>query len=483
MSHATQSRPRLTFAVLCVATTAYSVTQSFLLPVLPVVEKHFHTSQDTAAWVITLFLLSAAVATPILGRLGDIVGKEKVLVGCIALLGAGSVLGALAPNISVLFVSRAIQGMGGAIFPLAFGIIRDEFPEERVAGAIGTVSSLLAAGGGLGLVFAGPVTTHLGFAWLFWLPLPFVVFGALATWLWIPESPVRASGSITLLPSLTLSLWLVGLLLGVSEGPSWGWTDPKVIGLLAAFIIAFAAWVAVENRSQKPLIDMKMMRIPAVWRTNVVALAFGAVQYSFLAIVPAFIETAKSSGYGFGLSVTTTGFYEAPFAAAMFIVGFMVGRLTERIGSRGVTFVGGAMTAVTYFVLAFSHTNIGVVSAMAAVFGIGMALGFSALSTLVVEAVRPDQVGAAAGMNTNVRTIGGAIGTTVVTLIVTSGVHGDQAPHESGYTTAFIVLGITGLVSALAALAVPTRRDDEPFVHAARVAHHLEDDAELVPSA
>lgn len=467
MAHATQSRPRLTFAVLCMATTAYSLTQSFLLPVLPVIERHFHTSQDTASWVITLFLLAAAVATPIFGRLGDIVGKKKVLILCIGLLGVGSVLGALAPNITVLLVSRLIQGMGGAIFPLAFGIIRDEFPAERVAGAIGTVSSLLAAGGGLGLVLAGPVAVHLGFAWLFWLPIPIVAFGAVATWLWIPESSVRASGSITLWPSVTLSLWLVGLLLGVSEGPAWGWTDPKVLGLFAVFAVAFVGWVLIESRSRQPLIDMTMMRIPAVWRTNLVALAFGAVQYSFLALVPAYIETAKSNGYGFGLSVTTTGYYEAPFAITMFIVGFCVGRLTVRIGSMGVTFVGGVMTSLTYLLLSVAHSNIVVVSAITGVFGIGMALGFSALSTLVVEAVRPDQVGAAAGMNTNIRTIGGAIGTTVVTLLVTAGVHGDQVPHRSGYQHAFILLTVTGALAALAALAVPTRKRDEPFVQAA----------------
>ncbi|HVU74531.1 MAG TPA: MFS transporter [Mycobacteriales bacterium] len=462
-----RSRPKLTFFVLCLATTAFALMQSFVLPVLPLIQRHYGTSQETVAWVMTAYLLSASIATPILGRYGDIVGKEKVLLICQLALTAGTVVCALAPSIAVLIAGRLIQGVGGAVFALAFGIIRDELPAERVAGAIGTVSALLAAGSGLALVLAGPVVSNLGFHWLFWLPLPPIVGALVATHLFVPESPVRAPGKVTLLPAVALSLWLVTLLLGVSEGPVWGWGSARVIGLLVGFAVALPAWVAIEAKGKNPLIELSMMREPAVFRANLAALLFGAVLYACAVLLPAFMQTSKSAGYGFGLSVTTSGLVQLPNAVATFVMGFLVGRITTRIGSKAVTVVGSLCCAVAYVMYGSVHGDLRVVSACSGLFGIGVALGFSALSTLVVEAVRADQVGAAAGMNSNLRTIGGAIGTTIASVLVTSGVHAGSLPKESGYTHAFLAMALAAVLTVFAALTVPTRKADEPFVQAA----------------
>ena len=467
MGHATTSRPRLTFAVLCVGTTSYSLMQAFVLPVLPLVERHFHTSTGTVSWVMTAYLLSASISTPILGRLGDLVGKERVLVVCLAMLGLGTIVCGLAPNIGVFLAGRLIQGLGGAVFPLAFGIIRDEFPAERIAGAIGTVSSLLAAGAGLGVVLAGPLTTHLGFSWLFWLPLVPITSAVIATHLFIPESPVRATGRISLLPGLVLSAWLIALLLGVSEGPAWGWTSGRVLVLLAAFVVTFIAWIAVELRADEPLIDMRMMRVPAVFRANIVALLFGAVLYSFAILTPSFLQAPVSAGYGFHLSVTMSGLYQSPNCIATFVLGFLVGRLTLRFGSKGVTVIGGLLATAAYAFIAPFHGQLALVCFFSTLFGMGSSLAFAALSTLVVEAVDADQTGVASGMNANIRTIGGAIGTTIATVILTAGTHADQLPHESGYVRAYAALAVAGLLSIIAALTVPTRKADEPFVRAA----------------
>ena len=114
------------------------------------------------SWIFTAYLLSASVATPVLGRLGDMFGKERMLVIVLIALTAGSLVAALTSSIAVMIAARVLQGVGGAVFPLAFGIIRDEFPRERVAGAIGGISTLLGVGGGLGIVLAGPIVDHLG---------------------------------------------------------------------------------------------------------------------------------------------------------------------------------------------------------------------------------------------------------------------------------------------------------------------------------
>ena len=132
-----RSNYKLTFAVLLLGTAAYALLQSLVLPVLPTIQHSLHTSQSTVTWVLTAYLLSASIATPILGRLGDIAGKERMLVATLSALALGSVLAGLSNSIGLLIVARTIQGIGGAVLPLAFGIIRDEFPPERVSGGIG----------------------------------------------------------------------------------------------------------------------------------------------------------------------------------------------------------------------------------------------------------------------------------------------------------------------------------------------------------
>src|SRR5580704_14391337 len=148
---------RATFTVLAAATAAYALLQSLVRPVLPTIQAGLHTTQNTVTWVLTAYLLSASIFTPIIGRLGDMRGKERILIGALAALTVGSVLAALAGSVAVMLVARVIQGVGGGVVPLAFGIIRDEFPREKVAGAVGVIAALAAAGGGLGLVLAGPI--------------------------------------------------------------------------------------------------------------------------------------------------------------------------------------------------------------------------------------------------------------------------------------------------------------------------------------
>ena len=154
---------RLTFVVLAVGRPAFSLLQSLVSPVLPLLQTNLHTTQNTVTWVLTAYLLSASVFTPILGRVGDMVGKEKVLVAVLAVLALGSILAALATSIGVMIIARAIQGVGGGVIPLSFGIIRDEFPREKVAGAVGIIAALLAVGGGVGLVLAGPIVNALDY--------------------------------------------------------------------------------------------------------------------------------------------------------------------------------------------------------------------------------------------------------------------------------------------------------------------------------
>src|SRR6267154_5540509 len=211
----------LILGVLALGCGAFALLQTLVAPALPLLQRDLHTSTSGVAWVFTSFLLASSVATPIAGRLGDMFGKKRMRVISLSALAAGSLLAAVVTSLPLLIAARTIQGLGGAIYPLSFAILRDEFPPERVAGAIALLSSLLGIGGGLGIVLAGPILQHLSYHWLFWILLVLTSIATAAAILFIPESPIRAPARVDWLGGVLLSGWLAALLVAVSEGATW----------------------------------------------------------------------------------------------------------------------------------------------------------------------------------------------------------------------------------------------------------------------
>src|SRR3954454_9733166 len=243
MQRAVSPRPRTILAVLSLGGISYALLQSLVVPALPEIQKSLHTTESAVGWILTAFLLSASVATPIIGRLGDMYGKERLLLIVLGMLAFGTLISAVASSLWLMILGRVIQGAGAGIFPLAFSIIRDEFPSERVPGSIGLVSSLLGIGGGAGLVFAGIVTQNLSYHWLFWFPLVIIVFTASMTWRYIPESPVKTPAQINYRAAALMTAGISAVLLAITETSTWGWGSPKTLGLLAAGTLLIVAWV------------------------------------------------------------------------------------------------------------------------------------------------------------------------------------------------------------------------------------------------
>ncbi len=449
---------QVTFAVLSLGVAAFALLQALVIPVLTTVQHQLHTTQGAATWVLTAYLLSASIATPILGRVGDMIGKERVFVATLVALTAGSLLAAVTSSIGVMIVARVIQGIGGGMLPVAFGIIRDEFPAGKVAGAVGVLAALTAVGAGLGIVLAGPIVDLLGYRWLFWLPMIITLVAAVSAVLFVPESPVRTPGRISWLPAVLLSAWLVALLVALSEAPDWGWGSARVIGLLAAAVVLAAGWVIAELRAATPLIDMKMMRRTAVWTNNLVALLIGMGMYATFAFLPEFVQTPPAAGYGFGASITRSGLMLLPSAITMFAVGIFAGRLARRLGGKVLVIAGCLIGSAAMAILAFAHAQAWEIYLATAIMGVGFGLAFSAMSALVVAAVPTSQTGVASGMNANIRTIGGSIGAAVMASIVTSQLEPSGLPKESGYTIGFAVMAAGLVLAALAGLLIPAAK-------------------------
>jgi EmrB/QacA subfamily drug resistance transporter len=443
-----EDRPHynLTFAILAISGIAYALLQSLVAPALRTIQVDLHTSTTTVAWVFTGYLLSASVATPIVGRLGDMFGKKRMLVITLAVVAAGIVVSALATSIGVLILGRVIQGAGGAIFPLAFAIIRDEFPRERVPSGIALISALLGVGGGLGIVLAGPITQHLSYHWLFWLPLAPVVAAAVAAQVVIPESPIRAPGRIDWVGAALLSGWLVALLIAVSEGPTWGWASVRVIVLFGAAAVLIGAWVRAEQLIPAPLVDMRMMRLHAVWTTNLTALLLGFGMYSSFILIPEFVELPKD--VGFDASVTQAGIFLLPATIGMLVVGPFAGRLSSEVGAKVPLVIGCLLTAVSYAWLAAAHAARWEIYICTALMGIGIGFAFGAMANLIVAAVRPDETGVATGMNTIVRTIGGSLGSQISASVVVGST-------DAAFTTAFALSAAVVAISFAVSFSVP----------------------------
>jgi EmrB/QacA subfamily drug resistance transporter len=440
------------------AALAYSLAQTMVIPALPELQAEFHANPADATWLLTAFLLTSSVATPLLGRLGDMHGKERWLLISLAIFGVGSLIAALGGSLAVLITGRAVQGAGGAIFPLAIGIIRDEFPRERVAPAIGTVSAMFGIGGGTGLVLAGLFVDHGSISWIFWLSVVTTAMAALATWLWVPESPVRVRARIDWVGGALMSLLLIALLLPISEGNSWGWTSGRVLGLFAATAVLAVVWARWELHVDEPLVDLTLMRERPVWTTNVAGCAIGFAMFGSFVLIPQFVQTPSSAGYGFGASVTESGLFLLPSALLMLFAGPFSGRLGGRYGSRVPLALGALSSGLSYAWLAAFHGARIDIYLASVLLGLGVGMALAAMANLVVEAVPPDVTGVATAINAIMRTIGGAVGAQVAAAIVSGSIAaGARFPSESGFTGAFTMSALGSLVALLVCFAIPSR--------------------------
>jgi EmrB/QacA subfamily drug resistance transporter len=438
---------------------AYALAQTMVIPALPELQHDLHADPTDATWLLTAFLLTSSVATPLFGRLGDMHGKERWLLISLAVFGVGSLVAALSSSLEVMILGRAIQGAGGAIFPLAIGIIRDEFPAEDVATGIGTISATFGIGGGAGLVLAGVLVDHFDVSWIFWLSVVTTAAAAFAVWRWVPESPVRVRARIDWLGGALLSATLVALLLPISEGNVWGWGSARVLGMFALSLLLGAVWSWWELRTVDPLVDLTLMRSRPVWTTNVAAFAIGFAMFGSFVLIPELVQTPPAvAGYGFAATVTESGLFLLPSSFVMLFAGPMGGRIGARYGSRLPLALGAFAAFLSYTWLAFAHDARIDIYVAGALLGLGIGFAFAAMANLIVEAVPVEVTGVASAINAIMRSIGGAVGAQLAAAIVSASfVAGGRYPAESGFTGAFAMSAVASLAALAVCFAIPSR--------------------------
>lgn len=450
-------RPNALLAVLALAGTVFALMQALVIPALPRIQASLGTNADGAAWISTAYLLSASILTPVIGRLGEVAGKRRMMLASLATFAVGTLVCAVAGNLGELVAGRVIQGAAGGIYPLAFAIIRDRLPRERVPGGIGLVSSLLGVGGGLGLVLPGPIMTRLSYQWLFWLSLIVIAAALVLAARCIPaDGPAEAGAQVRWRSCLLMAAGLSAVLIAVSESATWHWRDIRTLGLLAAGAAVLLAWGRAESRSKSPLVDMSLMRLRGVWPANAAAMLTGMGMYASFLVIPEFVQAPVRLGYGFGASVTAAGLFMFPTAGTQLLLGPASGLAQRRLSLRAQLIAGQLSCTAGFASLAMWHDAPWQVYAATSVLGAGFWLCLVALPNQVVAAVPAARTGSATAVNTVVRNAGGALGGQFAAAIIVAATQpGTGAPAASGYIGALILCAAATCAGALVACATP----------------------------
>ncbi|MFD5690950.1 MFS transporter [Streptomyces rubiginosohelvolus] len=437
---------------LAVATGAL---ESVVTPTLPLLQRELDMRPAEGALLSIVLLVTGALITPIAGKLGDRYGGKRVVVRLMAVVCAGGLVSALAPNLPVLLLGQVLQGAMVGALPLSFILVRAHLPAGESKVAIGVVSGLFVGGAMAGTLAAGPVAEGLSRHWMFALPT-FAVIGAtvLVHRLMPHDPPRRPDGTGIDWPGLVLlSGTLVTLMLVLGLGADLV-TQPLVLVGLVVLLAAFGTgWVAVERRAASPMVDLRMLTRPAVGKSCVLTFLICVGTSAATYLVPQLFAVPADT-YGFGASATAIGLFLLPGALAASLAGPISGIGVRRLGSRAVVTAGVLLMAAGLLGLAAAHTEIWHLVVGKALVALANGLCVTAMVTRTATSVDLGDTGIATGLVLVTRVIGFAVGVQVTGAILTAGTpSGSKIPAESAFVAGFV---LAAAVTALSLLVVRT---------------------------
>ncbi|OXM65962.1 MFS transporter [Amycolatopsis vastitatis] len=446
-------RANVVVAVLALAGITVSLMQTLVIPLIPALPRLLHASAADATWAITATLLAGAVATPTMGRLGDMYGKRRMLLISLGALVAGSAIGALSDSLVPMVAGRTLQGLAAGVIPLGISIMRDELPAERLGSATALMSASLGVGGALGLPAAALLAENTDWHVLFWTAAGLgLVVTALVVAL-VPESPVRTGGRFDVPGAAGLSIALVCLLLAISKGADWGWGSPATLGLLVGAVVVLLLWGRWELRTAQPLVDLRTTARRQVLLTNIASAVFGFAMFAMSLVLPQLLQLPSATGYGLGKSMLAVGLVMAPSGLVMMALAPVSARITATRGPKTTLMLGAVVVAAGYalgIVLMSATWHLVLVSS---VIGAGIGLAYGAMPALVMGAVPVSETAAANSLNTLMRSIGTSVSSATAGLVLarlTIEFGPVTLPSQNGFR---LVLGM-GAAAALVALAV-----------------------------
>ncbi|MEV5101283.1 MFS transporter [Streptomyces massasporeus] len=455
------SRPNGVVAVLALAGIVVSLMQTLVIPIVPELPDYLDASAANAAWAVTATLLAAAVATPVVGRLGDMFGKRRLLLVSIVLLVSGSVVCALSDSLVPMIVGRTLQGLSAAVVPLGISIMRDALPAERLAGSTALMSASLGVGGALGLPAAAFIADHYDWHMLFWISAVLGVVALALVVLVVPESAVRTGGSFDLLGSLGLSTALVSLLLAVSKGGDWGWTSGTTLGLFACAVVILLAWGRYELRTDQPLVDLRTTARRQVLFTNLASVALGFSMFAMSLVLPQVLQLPEQTGYGLGRSMLAVGLILAPQGLVMMAMSAVSAGITRAKGPKVTLMIGALVVAAGYGLSIVLMSEVWHIVLVACVIGGGVGFAYGAMPALIMSAVPASETAAANSLNTLMRSMGTSFASALAGVILaqlTTDFGGHALPSENGFKSVMALGAGSALLAFALAAFLPRRR-------------------------
>ncbi|MFC9693835.1 MFS transporter [Kribbella sp. NPDC056951] len=446
--------------VLASAGITVALMQTLVIPVIPELPRLLNASAGATAWAITATLLAAAVATPIMGRLGDMYGKRRMLLISIGLLVAGSIVAALSSSLVPLIVGRALQGFAAGVIPLGISIMRDELPSDRLGTATAQMSASLGVGGALGLPAAALLAENISWHALFWVSagLGVIILGLVLRF--VPESSVRSGGRFDVLGGVGLSFGLISLLLAISQGADWGWTSAPTLGLFAVAVVTILAWGWWERRTSEPLVDLRTTARPQVLLTNLASMVFGFAMFAMSLVVPQLLQMPKATGFGLGQSMLASGLVMGPSGLVMLLTAPLSAKISAARGPKATLMLGAIVVAAGYGVGSILMGSVWEIVLVSLLIGAGIGLAYGAMPALIMSAVPVSETAAANSFNTLMRSIGTSVSSAVAGVILANltinlGTH--TLPSQTGFRTVLIIGAAAALVALAIAACIPTR--------------------------
>ncbi|MFC8514313.1 MFS transporter [Streptomyces sp. NPDC057257] len=454
-------RANAVVAVLAFGGIVVSLMQTLVIPIVPELPKLLNAPASDTAWAVTATLLAAAVAVPMMGRLGDMYGKRRMLLTSLVLLIAGSVTAALSDSLAPMIVGRVLQGMAGGVIPLGISIMRDELPAERLGSATAMMSASLGVGAALGLPAAALIADNFDWHVLFWSSAGMGVVALLLVLFVVPESKVRTGGRFDVVGGIGMAAGLVCLLLAISKGADWGWGSGTTLGLFGASVVVLLLWGWYELRAAQPLVDLRTTARRQVLVTNLASIALGFGMFAMSLVLPQLLQLPEATGYGLGKSLLTAGLVMAPSGLVMMAIAPVSAALSRARGPKTSLMLGSLIVAAGYALQIAFMSEVWQFVLVSCVIGSGIGFTYGAMPALIMGAVPPSQSGAANSLNTLMRSIGTSTASAVAGVILsqmTTNLGSVALPSENGFRTVLAVGGGAALLAFAVASFIPRHR-------------------------
>jgi len=467
-----------TLAILSSIATLVMYTETMLVPSLPNIISEFGLSYSLSPWILTTYLIVGAVMTPVTSSLAEIYGKKKILLAVMGVYAIGVIIGGSTTDLYSFIIARGMQGVGMSMFPIAFSVIREQFPKSRLAIGQGVITSMFASGSILGLLIGATISEEFGWRTTFLSILPIAILLPVVVWRFAkigvvhsdwktstPQQGTISEGKKTLdvYGAATLAVTIILFLLSLTFIETTTNDNSNMQSMLQLLILsigcmaAFVAFLLVERRAAHPLIDLKLLRNKILLFANIMMIILGFSMFMVFQTIPILAESPPPAG--FGDTITGAAAIQLPFSIILLIFGPTSGYIVSKLGSIRPAIMGYAINAFGFYMLAVFHSQPWMVSVALGLISTGLSLGSVGLMNIVLLATPYKNMVTSIGMTSLLRIVGSSVGPAVAGVLmqvrqITIPGHAGSFPSPESYTVIFLMAAIMSTISVIMALKI-----------------------------